>query len=68
VANHPFYHQIIDNFFNQEQAKRISQEFPEYNSDIWFCYNNPLENKKTCNNWYQFGPEIYKTLTMLNSK
>ncbi len=68
MANHPFYHQIIDNFFNQEQAKRISQEFPEYNSDIWFCYNNPLENKKTCNNWYQFGPEIYKTLTMLNSK
>jgi Rps23 Pro-64 3,4-dihydroxylase Tpa1-like proline 4-hydroxylase len=66
--NFPFYHQIIDNFFNQEQAKLISKEFPDYNSDIWYCYNNPLENKKTCNNWYQFGPETYKTLTMLNSK
>jgi hypothetical protein len=66
--NFPFYYQIIDNFFNQEQAKTISKEFPEYNSDIWYCYNNPLENKKTCNNWYQFGPETYKTLTMLNSK
>ena len=64
----PFYYQVIDNFFNQEQAKVISKEFPEYNSDIWYCYNNPLENKKTCNDWYQFGPETYKTLTMLNSK
>jgi len=68
AINFPFYYQVIDNFFNQEQAKTISKEFPEYNSDIWFCYNNPLENKKTCNNWYQFGPETYKTLTMLNSK
>ena len=66
--NFPFYHQIIDNFFNQEQAKLISKEFPDYNSDIWYCYNNPLENKKTCNNWYHFGPETYKTLIMLNSK
>lgn len=64
----PFYYQVIDNFFNSEQAKAISQEFPDYNSDIWYCYNNPLENKKTCNNWYQFGPETYKTLSMLNSK
>ena len=64
----PFYYQVIDIFFNQEQAKTISKEFPDYNSDVWYCYNNPLENKRTCNNWYQFGPETYKTLTMLNSK
>ena len=66
--NFPFCYQVIDNFFNQEQAKRISKEFPDYNSDVWFFYNNPLENKKSCNNWHQFGPETYKTLTMLNSK
>ena len=64
----PFYYQVIDNFFNKEQAKAISNEFPDYHSNIWFCYNNPLENKKSCNNWYEFGPETYKTLTMLNSK
>lgn len=64
----PFYYQVVDNFFNKDQAKRISEEFPDYNSDVWYCYNNPLEHKKTCNNWYQFGPETYKTLTMLNSK
>lgn len=68
AVSFPFYYQVIDNFFSKEQAKTISQEFPNYNSDIWYCYNNPLENKKTCNNWYHFGPETYKTLTMLNSK
>lgn len=63
-----FYYKIIDNFFNADKAKIISKEFPEYNSDIWYCYDNPLENKKTCNNWYYFGPETYNTLTYLNSK
>lgn len=63
----PFDYLIIDNFLEKDQAKNISQEFPSFNSDIWYCYNNPLENKKSCNNWYQFGPETYKTLLYLNS-
>jgi hypothetical protein len=63
----PFYHEVIDNFLDLEQAIKISQEFPDYNSDCWFSYNNPLENKKSCNNWYVFGTETYKTLTYLNS-
>lgn len=66
--NYPFYHQIIDNFFDTQRAKTISQEFPDYNSNIWYCYDNPLENKKTTNNWYYFGPETYKTFVYLNSK
>lgn len=66
--NYPFYHQVIDNFFDLKKAKELSQEFPDYDSDIWYCYNNPLENKKTCNSWYQFGPEIYRTLSFLNSE
>ena len=40
----PFYHYIIDEFLDKEQAIKISQEFPEYNSNYWFSYNNPLEN------------------------
>lgn len=64
---YPFDYQIIDNFLDVKKAKTISQEFPPYHSDIWYCYNNPLENKKTCNTWYQFGPETYKTLSHLNS-
>ena len=64
----PFYHHIIDEFLDKEQAIKISKEFPEYNSNYWFFYNNPLENKKSCNNWYAFGPETYKTFAHLNSK
>lgn len=67
ATDYPFDHLIIDNFLDKDQAKNISQEFPSFNSDIWYCYNNPLENKKSCNNWYQFGPETYKTLLYLNS-
>ena len=40
----PFYHYIIDEFLDKEQAKIISQEFPEYHSNYWFFYNNPLPN------------------------
>jgi hypothetical protein len=66
--NYPFSHHIIDNFLDLERAKIISKEFPDYHSDAWFFYNNPLENKKTCNNWYYFGPETYKLFCYLNSK
>jgi Rps23 Pro-64 3,4-dihydroxylase Tpa1-like proline 4-hydroxylase len=67
ALNYPFDYRVIDNFLDIKKAKTISQEFPNYNSDIWYCYNNPLENKKSCNNWYHFGPETYRTLTYLNS-
>lgn len=67
ALNYPFYHYIIDNFLDDTKAKTISQEFPDYYSNIWYCYNNPLENKKTCNSWYQFETETYKTLSYLNS-
>lgn len=65
--NNPFYYHIIDNFLEEKTAIKISKEFPQYNSDVWFCYDNPLENKKSCNNWYYFGSETYKTLSFLNS-
>lgn len=63
----PFYYHIIDDFLDKETAVKISKEFPDYDSDSWFFYNNPLENKKTCNNWHYFGPETYKILSYLNS-
>jgi len=65
---YPFYYHIIDNFFDIDKAKRIEQEFLEYNCSAWFEYNNQLEIKRTCNNWYYFGPETYKTFAYLNSK
>lgn len=66
--NFPFYYHIIDNFFDLETARKIESEFPNYNCPAWFEYNNPLEIKRTCNNWYYFGPETYKIFSYLNSK
>jgi len=63
----PFDYHIIDNFLDVEKAKEIEKEFPNYNSNVWFEYNNPLEIKRTCNNWYHFGPETYKLFWKLNS-
>jgi len=65
--NFPFEHYILDNFLDIERARKIEKEFPNYDSPAWFQYNNPLEIKKTCNNWYYFGPETYKLFAELNS-
>ncbi len=62
-----FDYKIIDNFLTKEKAQEIEKEFPDYNSNVWFEYNNPLEIKRTCNNWYHFGLETYKLLWKLNS-
>jgi hypothetical protein len=57
---------IYDNFLSN--AEKVAAEFPAFNSDAWFEYNNPIEVKKTCNNWHHFGPETYKTFQYLLSK
>ncbi len=63
----PFDHIVIDDFFPLEKAKKLSEEFPDYDDSSWFFYNNPLEKKKTNNSWYDFPPETYKTFSFLNS-
>jgi len=63
----PFDHIVIDNFFPLEKARKLSQEFPDYNDSKWFCYNSLLEKKKANNNWYDFPPETYRTFSFLNS-
>ena len=35
----PYDHCIIDNFFENEIAKKLENEFPNYDSDIWQNYN-----------------------------
>ena len=57
---------IYDNFLSN--AEKVAAEFPAFDSDAWFEYNNPIEVKKTCNNWHHFGPETYKTFQHLLSK
>ena len=63
----PFDYWVVDNFLPIETAKKLSEEFLDYNYPTWFCYNNPLENKKTCNDWYQFPPKTYEFFMHLSS-
>ena len=63
----PFHHVVIDDFFDDETAISLSKEFPSYDSNVWYVYNNPLENKKACNAWNLFPRNLYSTFCYLNS-
>lgn len=63
----PFPHLVIDNFFDPEVAYELDQEFPLFGDDVWHQYDNPLEIKKTCNNWNLFPPKTYRAFAYLNS-
>ena len=59
--NFPFDHYIIDNFFLEEVADKVGKDFPDTDDDGWFSYKNPLENKKTIQNWGKFPKNTYQT-------
>lgn len=63
--NNPFDHCVIDDFFPVELAKKLEEQFPDYNHPAWYCYDNALENKKTLNLWHLFPKETYQTFQEL---
>jgi len=66
LKNQPFNHIVIDNFFSHDIVNELVQEFPDYNSTTWSVYyDNPLENKKACNNWNQFPAVTYRVFSYL---
>lgn len=64
---HPFPHIVIDDFLDDDLANKLSDEFLPYDDPKWFFYNNPLEHKKTLNDWSKFPSETYKFFNYLNS-
>jgi Rps23 Pro-64 3,4-dihydroxylase Tpa1-like proline 4-hydroxylase len=63
----PFDYWVIDNFAPIDVARQLSSEFMDYNYPKWYCYNNPLENKKTCNDWWEFPSKTYEFFMYLAS-
>lgn len=63
----PFDHWIIDDFFPLDKAQKITQNFPDYDDERWYFYENAIENKKTLQHWLRFPPEIYQILQDLCS-
>jgi len=64
----PFPHIVVDDFFDLETARRLSEEFPPFEAPVWHRYDNPLEIKKTCNSWLEFPPLTYQVFAFLNSR
>lgn len=65
--NEPFDHWVIDDFLPIEKARDLAKDFVDFNNDDWYNYNNPLEVKKTLNNWWDFPEHTYKFIEYLNS-
>lgn len=67
-SNFPYDHHIIENFLPGNIAKSISEEFFNFDDDRWYCYNNPLENKRTIQDWGKFPKNTYSVLQYLCSE
>lgn len=67
LGNNPFDHCIVDGFFEDDVAHILSSEFPDYDSDDWFSYNNAIEHKKALNNWEKFPKATYRVFSLLQS-
>jgi Rps23 Pro-64 3,4-dihydroxylase Tpa1-like proline 4-hydroxylase len=65
--NDPYPHYVIDDFVDDDIAHKLSNDFMDFNSPNWFKYDNQVEVKKSCNNWYNFPEETYKFFQYLNS-
>ena len=65
----PFNHIVIDNFWEEDIAEELYNEFPEYDDNkVWNAhYNNAIENKKACNHWDKFPKTTYKAFNFLGS-
>jgi Rps23 Pro-64 3,4-dihydroxylase Tpa1-like proline 4-hydroxylase len=65
----PFPYCVIDNFFTEEIAQQLVEDFPDASSDVFNGnYFNQIEIKKTCNVWDRFPATTYNTIQYLNSE
>lgn len=65
--NDPFDHWVIDDFFPESVAKELANDFVDFNHKDWYTYDNPLEVKKSMNNWWNFPPVTYNMISYFNS-
>jgi len=61
----PFNHVVIDNFFVDSFARTIFNDMPGYEENNDAKYDNPIEKKRTIQNWTKFTKNIYKAATFL---
>ena len=64
----PFEYYVMDDFISEEIALKLSEQFPDHNSEKWYSYDNPLERKKAIQSWGSFSPETYQFFLALCSE
>jgi Rps23 Pro-64 3,4-dihydroxylase Tpa1-like proline 4-hydroxylase len=64
----PFDHYVIDDFISEDLALKLYNQFPDYHSEKWYSYDNPLERKKAIQTWGSFPPETYQFFMALCSQ
>jgi Rps23 Pro-64 3,4-dihydroxylase Tpa1-like proline 4-hydroxylase len=64
----PFRNVVIDNFFREDVAQQIAEEFPAFDGPAWSVYHNPIEIKKALNHWDRFPKTTYAAFDFLNSE
>lgn len=67
LESEPFPHIVVDNFFEESVARALADEFPKFDDEIWFEYQNAIELKKASNNWNAFPKNTYTAFQLLNS-
>lgn len=67
-GNAPFDHCVVDDFLKPEVATRLANEFPAYDSSVWYFYNNQIENKKALNDWNAYPETTYRFFSYLISE
>jgi Rps23 Pro-64 3,4-dihydroxylase Tpa1-like proline 4-hydroxylase len=63
----PFNHIVIDNFFREDIALQLERDFPDFDSPVWYVYNNAIEKKRALNSWDRFPRTTYQIFNYLNS-
>jgi hypothetical protein len=61
----PFHHLAIDNFFRDDIAEKISNEFPDFDDATLGQYDNTFGLKKVKNHWDDFPKYTYQAFTFL---
>jgi len=65
IEAEPFNHIVIDNFFVDSFARNIFDDMPGYDDNADAKYDNPIEKKRTIQNWTKFPKNIYKAASYL---
>ena len=56
----PFGHAVVDGFFDDSIADLLAAELSGSNEAGWHEYSNPLEIKRTSNDYNRFPPTVYQ--------